>query len=925
MTEQLRILILEDRPADAELIERELRGEGFQFTAKRVWTKSDFLAELRNSPDVILADYTLPGYDGLSALKVAQEERPEIPFIFCSGSLGEETAIAAMHHGARDYVLKQKLARLGPAVRRALQESAAVRDQQRAEAQIRHLNDVLQSVRDVESLIVRERDPEKIFTETCKILVRTRGYRLVWVGLTESDSKRVAPAACAGSGIEFLKTATITWDETPTGLGPVGSALRNREVSVCQNTATDPDFAAWSEAALVRGYKSVAAAPMIHGNHLFGVLVVSADAPGAFDDKELRLLKELADNLAFALQSIEDERARKRAEANYRSIFENALEGIYQTTPDGRFLAANPAMARMFGYDSPEELMAAVNNIAQQIYVDPARREEFKRRLERDGEVTGMESPSRCKDGRIIWVSTNARVVRDATGRILYYEGTSVDITAHKRSEEALRNAEALYHSLVENLPQCVFRKDLAGRMTFADRHHCQMLGKPLEEVLGKTDADFYPAELADKYRRDDEWVVRSGETFETIERNCLPNGEERFVNVVKTPLRDADGQVVGVQGVYWDVTERQRAEQERVRLATAVEQAAESIVITDANGIIQYVNPAFEQISGYSRQEAVGQNPRVLKSGKHSPEFYKEVWDTLLRGEVWHGHFINKKKDGTFFEEDATITPVRDSAGHIANYIAVKRDVTQEVALEGQLRQSQKMEALGTLAGGVAHEINNPINGIMNYAQLISDRLPPDSPLRKFSAEIIKETDRVAQIVKSLLTFARQEKPLRQTTSLNAIINDALSLMRTVMRHDQITLAMDVPDGLPDVECHSQQIQQVVMNLLTNARDALNEKYPDYHEDKIIHIAARPFEKDGKSWIRVTVEDHGHGIPREVRGRLFDPFFTTKLGKGGTGLGLSISHGIAKDHSGELHFETETGRFTRFHLDLPVSEEKRS
>jgi PAS domain S-box-containing protein len=923
MTEELRILVLEDRPTDAELMLRELRQEGIQFTAKRVWTKNDFLAELRNTPDLIIADYSLPGYDGLSALKLAQEERPDVPFIFCSGSLGEETAIAAMHNGARDYVLKQKLARLGPAVRRALQESAAVRRQQRAEAQIRHLNEVLQSVRDVESLVIRERDPGKILAEACKILVRTRSYRLVWVGLTEPDSKRVLPAACAGSGADFLKTTSFTWDEMATGRGPVGTALRNRETSVCQNIGTDPDFAPWREAALVRGYGSMAAAPMIHGNHMFGVLAVSADCPEAFDDKELHLLKELADNIAFALQSIEDERERKRAEANYRSIFENATEGIYQTTPDGRFLAANPAMARIYGYNSPAELMAGVTNIAEQIYVDTNHREEFKRRLERDGEVTALESPSRRKDGQIIWISTNARVIRDAAGKTLYYEGTAVDITAHKRAEEALRNAEALYHSLVENLPQCVFRKDIEGRFTFADRHHCQMIGKRLEEVLGKTDADFYPAELAAKYRQDDERVMATGETFETIEKHHQPNGDEMFVNVVKTALRDADGRVIGVQGVYWDVTERQRTEQELVRLATAVEQAAESIVITDAAGTIQYVNPAFERISGYSRQEAVGQNPRVLKSNKHDAAFYKEVWDTLLRGEVWHGHFINKRKDGSFYEEDATITPIRDSTGHIVNYIAVKRDVTQEVALEGQLRQSQKMEALGTLAGGVAHEINNPINGIMNYAQLISDRLPPDSPLRKFSTEILKETDRVAQIVKSLLTFARQEKPLRQITSLNSIISDALALMRTIMRHDQITLAMDVPDGLPPVECHSQQIQQVVMNLLTNARDALNEKYPDYHENKIIHIAARQVEKDGKPWIRITVEDYGEGIPREVRSRLFDPFFTTKLGRGGTGLGLSISHGIAKDHNGDLHFETETGRFTRFHLDLPVTEEQ--
>lgn len=923
MTDELQILILEDRVSDAELMMRELRREGIQFKAKRVWTKTEFLNELRNAPDLILADYSLPAYDGLSALKLAHEERPDIPFIFVSGSLGEETAIAAMHHGARDYVLKQKLARLGPAVRRALQETVAIKERQRAEAQIRHLNEVLQSVRDVENLIVRERNPEKILSEACKILVRTRSYQMVWVGLVEPDSKRVVPAAFAGLGTDYLKTIIVTWDETATGRGPVGTALRLRKVSVCQDIAVDPDFVSWREQALARGYGSVAAAPMIQAERLFGAVAVYADRRQAFDDKELHLLKELADDLAFALQSVEDEQERKRAEANYRSIFENAVEGIFQTTPEGRFLAANPATARMFGYDSPAELISAVTNLAQQVYVDADHRAEITRRLEQDGEAKGFETQGRCKDNRIIWISINARAIRDATGKTRYYEGTLVDITAHKRSEEALRNAEALYHSLVENLPQCMFRKDLSGRLTFADRHHCQMLGRSLEEVLGKTDADFYPEEMAEKYKRDDEQVITSGEKFETIEKNCGPDGQERFVNVVKTPLRDGDGRIIGVQGVYWDVTERQRAEQERVRLATAVEQAAESIVITDANGAIQYVNPAFEQISGYSKQEAIGQNPRVLKSGKHDAAFYQKVWSTLLRGEVWHGHFINRRKDGEIYEEDASITPIRNSAGIIVNYIAVKRDVTQEVVLEGQLRQSQKMEALGTLAGGVAHEINNPINGIMNYAQLISDRLPPDSVLRKFTTEIIKEANRVAQIVRNLLTFARKEKPLRQTTSLNDIINDALSLMRTVMRHDQITLALDIPEGLPPVECHGQQIQQVVMNLLTNARDALNEKYPQYHEDKIILMAARRFVKEDKSWIRLTVEDHGAGIPREIRGRLFDPFFTTKLGKGGTGLGLAISHGIVKDHSGELHFDTETGHFTRFHVDLPVSEEK--
>jgi signal transduction histidine kinase len=218
-----------------------------------------------------------------------------------------------------------------------------------------------------------------------------------------------------------------------------------------------------------------------------------------------------------------------------------------------------------------------------------------------------------------------------------------------------------------------------------------------------------------------------------------------------------------------------------------------------------------------------------------------------------------------------------------------------------------------------VAHEINNPINGIMNYAQLIQDRLPAGSPLAELTREILQETQRVATIVRNLLTFARSEKQSHSPARMADIIEGTLSLIRTVMRHDQITLTLNVPADLPDLNCRTQQIQQVLMNLMTNARDALNERYPGYHADKALNVSAHLLEKEGRRWIRVTVEDHGTGIAPEVRERVFDPFFTTKPRDRGTGLGLAISHGIAKDHSGQLWFETEVGKGSRFYLELPA------
>ncbi|NQU39587.1 MAG: hypothetical protein HQ523_06510 [Lentisphaerae bacterium] len=239
---------------------------------------------------------------------------------------------------------------------------------------------------------------------------------------------------------------------------------------------------------------------------------------------------------------------------------------------------------------------------------------------------------------------------------------------------------------------------------------------------------------------------------------------------------------------------------------------------------------------------------------------------------------------------------------------------------MRAQLQQAQKLESIGTLAGGVAHEINNPIMGIMNYAQLILDHIGADNPIAEYATEIGNETERVAVIVRNLLSFARQDRgDHRGPARMRDIVESTLTLCRAVMRHDQIALEICVPEDLPPLECHNQQIRQVIMNLLTNARDALNERYKGHDENKKIVIMSQQIERAGQPWIRTTVEDLGPGIPQDLRTRILEPFFTTKPRDKGTGLGLSVSYGIIKDHGGELSVESEVGQWTRFHVDLPM------
>jgi sigma-B regulation protein RsbU (phosphoserine phosphatase) len=258
------------------------------------------------------------------------------------------------------------------------------------------------------------------------------------------------------------------------------------------------------------------------------------------------------------------------AEEKYHSLFDHLVEGIFQTTPEGRYLMANAALARIYGYASPEELIQGLTDIGGRLYVEKGRRDEFIRLMQEHDTITSFESLIYRKDGSVIWISENCRAIRDAQGRLLYYEGTVEDITQRRQAEENLRNSETLYHSLVETLPQNILRKDPQGHFTFANQQFCRMLGRPLEEIVGKTDFDFFPRELAKKYQRDDQRVMQTGKAYETVEENQPPGRDKIYVQVVKTPLYGADGTSIGLQGIFWDITQQRMAD-EKIRRINAL------------------------------------------------------------------------------------------------------------------------------------------------------------------------------------------------------------------------------------------------------------------------------------------------------------------------------------------------------------------
>jgi len=522
--------------------------------------------------------------------------------------------------------------------------------------------------------------------------------------------------------------------------------------------------------------------------------------------------------------------------------------------------------------------------------------------------------------------------VRAGDGTLRGVCGMATEITERKQAEEDVRDSESRRALALDAAHAGTWEWDLAtGRNIWSDElwklyalepNCCEPSYEAWRQSVHPDGRARVEQELQSLVQQEAElnieWRVK---THDNSTRWLMSRGR---------PVRDALGRVVRYLGVVMDITERKRAEEaarqseQRLDFAlTASHTGAWSLNLQDRTATRTLIHA---QIFGYPDAEAdwsmdkflshvVPEDRERVRQGLQSGIAAKSGWSFECR--------IRRADDQIRW---VFIAGGFEHSGPSARISGIIQDITERkqleqerAALEVQMRQQQKLESIGTLASGVAHEINNPLTGILNYAQLIQDRLPGDSPLAEFTGEIMHETQRVATIVRNLLTFARNEKQSHSPARIADIVEAVLSLVRAVIRHDQITLQVSVPEDLPQLKCRSQQIQQVIMNLVTNARDALNERYPGHHPDKVLSLETQLLERAERRWIRLTVQDHGTGIAPEVQERMFDPFFTTKGRDKGTGLGLSISHGIVKDHHGQWTVESEPGQFTRMHVDLPV------
>jgi two-component system cell cycle sensor histidine kinase/response regulator CckA len=484
----------------------------------------------------------------------------------------------------------------------------------------------------------------------------------------------------------------------------------------------------------------------------------------------------------------------------------------------------------------------------------------------------------------------------------------------------ALQDSEKRYRRLFESAKDGILILDAdTGKVVDVNPFLLKLLGYSYDAICGQ-----YIWELG--VFKD---IAASKEAFLTLQDN-------EYIRYDDLPLETLDRRSIAVEfvsNVYLvdhskviqcnirDITARKQSDAERKRLMAAIEQSGEIIVMTDTQGIIQFVNPAFERSTGYTREEAVDQSLRILKSGEHDKLFYRNLWDTISGGRTWEGRMVNRRKNGDLYTEETTISPVLDPSGRIVNYVAVKRDITDHLRLAAQLQQTQKMEAVGLLAGGIAHDYNNMLSVILGYTELALRKVVSAQKLHTYLDEIYKATIRSIDITRQLLAFARKQTINPIMLDLNQNVESMIKMLRLLIG-ENIDLVWLPRVGLHPVKMDPAQIGQIMANLCVNARDAIADfgRISIETENVVIdaHYCAHHSEAVAGEYVLLAVSDDGCGMDKETIEHIFEPFFTSKdLGKG-TGLGLSTVYGIVKQNNGFINVYSEPGIGTTFRIYLP-------
>lgn len=937
----IHILHLEDDVADANLARAILEEAGMACKITRVQTGEEFRAELhRGGYEVILADFRLPGYDGMAALRLVQEMGLDMPFIFVSGTMGEDAAIEGLTKGATDYVLKQKLARLAPAVTRALHDAENRRERQRAEAALRQSEENYRLlVRQIPAVVFKGYADGSVDFFNDKIEDLT-GYpkedfdarRLKWPDLIIPEDRQEAKDQLIGAlktnrayAREYRirkKSGEIAWIQ---GMGQIfldasgqidffsgvffditarkqtEEELRRSEqrktilnrIANAFLTASDDEMYAEVLAVVLQVMKSKFG--------VFGFIGANGDLVIPSMTRDVWSECQVPDKSVVFPPATWGHSLWGKAIREKKSFF---AAGPFHT-PEGHISIDNFLTVPIVFGNETIGLVSVANS--EQSYT-----EEDKDSLE---SIANHIAPI-----------LNARLQRDWQEQ------------ERKQAEKELIRAKEEWELTFDSVPHLIAILDTQHRIVRANHAMAAKLGITPGEAVGRKCFEMVHKTAAPPQFCPHTQLLADGleHTVEILEENL-----GGYFLVTASPLRDSGGNLLGSVHIARDITADKQAEAAMAHLSRQMEMilnsAGEGIFGADTEGKVTFVNPAMAQMVGWKIEELLGQpihdlchhtkrNGRPYPPGECPIKLAFKSGRSYQTDDEWYW-----RKDGTSFPVEYTSTPIREDDQVVGTVVVIK-DITErkqaeeaKLKLEAQLRQAQKMEAIGTLAGGIAHDFNNILGAIIGYGEMIQMfRTPSDQKVRRDVDEILRAAFRAKDLVQQILMFSRRVDQDRKPIQLQMIIKESLKFLRASLP-STIEIRRSLDPEVGPVLADPTQMQQVVMNLCTNAAHAMGKKGGVLEVRLSEMVVGEESEGTIKLapglYAQMTVKDNGHGIPPEILDRIFDPYFTTKEMGEGTGLGLAVVEGIIQSHGGAIKVESEPGVGTVFHIFIPLVE----